>query len=184
MLLELRASVDAGTFDGDRLTLGILATRPRRPASRGSSRAPAPPTPCSPRRRRMIRAASRPSASGSSTRSTAPASSRSASAMSTCWRDDFAVHVALWARGRGLVAGAVGLPPGRRSPHRCAARRSSRAPSRRSLTGAPLRLAVSRTRPPAVAARLGERPDVELVPMGSNGVRYGRPRRHRRRLRP
>ena len=35
----------------------------------------------------------------------------------------------------------------------------------------PLRVAVSRTRPPAVVAHLAGRPDVELVPMGSNGVK-------------
>jgi 3'(2'), 5'-bisphosphate nucleotidase len=88
------------------------------------------------------------------------------------WRDDFAVHVALWARGRGLVAGAVALPA------RGLVRRSdapplvAEAPLREVLAGMrPLRLAVSRTRPPAVAAHLGERADVELVPMGSNGVK-------------
>ncbi len=88
------------------------------------------------------------------------------------WRDDFAVHVALWARGRGLIAGAVGLPA------RGLVRRTDAPPVvaveplREVLDGRrPLRLAVSRTRPPAVAARLGERPDVELVPMGSNGVK-------------
>jgi 3'(2'), 5'-bisphosphate nucleotidase len=88
------------------------------------------------------------------------------------WRDDFAVHVALWERGRGLTVGAVGLPA------RGLVRRSDAPPAvsveplRAVLAGTrPLRLAVSRTRPPAVAARLGERPDVELVPMGSNGVK-------------
>ena len=90
----------------------------------------------------------------------------------TGWRDDFAVHVALWERGRGLVAGAVALPA------RGLVRRSDEPPAvaveplREVLDGRrPLRLAVSRTRPPAVAARLGERADVELVPMGSNGVK-------------
>ncbi|MEI7744771.1 MAG: inositol monophosphatase family protein [Chloroflexota bacterium] len=90
----------------------------------------------------------------------------------TGWRTDFAVHVALWVRGRGLVAGAVGLPA------RNLVRRSDQpldVPAERYddiLAGRrPLRLAVSRTRPPAVAARLGAREDVELVPMGSNGVK-------------
>jgi 3'(2'), 5'-bisphosphate nucleotidase len=88
------------------------------------------------------------------------------------WRDDFAVHVALWERGRGLVAAAVGLPA------RGLVRRTDAPPAvaveplREVVTGRrPLRLAVSRTRPPAVAVRLGARPDVELVPMGSNGVK-------------
>ncbi len=35
----------------------------------------------------------------------------------------------------------------------------------------PLRLAASRTRPPAIVDRLATRPDVELVPMGSTGVK-------------
>ena len=38
----------------------------------------------------------------------------------------------------------------------------------------PLRIAVSRSRPPEVAARLAERDDVELVPMGSTGVKVSR----------
>jgi len=88
------------------------------------------------------------------------------------WRDDFAVHVALWRRDTGLVAAAVGLPA------RGLVRRTDRppvvavGPLEDILAGRrPLRLAVSRTRPPSVAARLGLRPDVELVPSGSNGVK-------------
>ena len=38
----------------------------------------------------------------------------------------------------------------------------------------PLRIAVSRSRPPEVATRLAERDDVELVPMGSVGVKVSR----------
>src|SRR4051812_39873033 len=87
-------------------------------------------------------------------------------------RSDFAVHVALWTRAGGLVAGAVALP----------ARRSVVASGTIEPVGAdgvrdvlagrrPLRIAVSRTRPPAVVERLVDRPDVELVPMGSTGVK-------------
>jgi 3'(2'), 5'-bisphosphate nucleotidase len=90
----------------------------------------------------------------------------------TGWRTDFAVHVALWVRGRGLVAGAVALPGRDLVCRTDAPPHVAVEPLREVLAGLrPLRLAVSRTRPPAVAARLGERPDVELVPMGSNGVK-------------
>ncbi len=88
------------------------------------------------------------------------------------WRDDFAVHVALWQRGAGLTDAAVGLPA------RGIVLRSDDPPRPSDPAAAdvlagrrPLRVAVSRTRPPAVARRLGERPDVELVPMGSTGAK-------------
>ena len=87
-------------------------------------------------------------------------------------RWDFAVHVALWTRRDGLVAGAVALPARGEvlgtatvrpaGPERCDA----------VLDGTrPLRIAVSRTRPPAIVQPLAGRPDVELVPLGSNGVK-------------
>jgi 3'(2'), 5'-bisphosphate nucleotidase len=91
------------------------------------------------------------------------------------WRDDFAVHVALWRREGGLAEGAVALPA-------CDVLYSSGRPvtpdadaSRAVLEGARrLRITVSRSRPPEVAARLAERDDVELVPMGSTGVKVAR----------
>jgi 3'(2'), 5'-bisphosphate nucleotidase len=84
-------------------------------------------------------------------------------------RDDWAVHVALWARSGGsggdLVAGAVaqpgldttfdtGEPP-------VVPPRSSDRP----------RIAVSRTRPPAFVQALAEEIGAELVPMGSAGAK-------------
>ncbi|MGL5909066.1 MAG: 3'(2'),5'-bisphosphate nucleotidase CysQ [Phycicoccus sp.] len=79
-------------------------------------------------------------------------------------RDDWAVHVALWERG-ALVAGAVARP----------------ARGDIVFTGDPpvvpdrrpgaVRLAVSRTRPPAFVVELAERLDAELVPMGSAGIK-------------
>ncbi|HEX8973409.1 3'(2'),5'-bisphosphate nucleotidase CysQ [Oryzihumus sp.] len=79
-------------------------------------------------------------------------------------RDDWAVHVALWERGE-LVAGAVGRP----------ARHSTLAtdtpPARPDGIPARLRLAVSRSRPPAFVQELARRLDAELVPMGSAGVK-------------
>lgn len=81
------------------------------------------------------------------------------------WRTDWAVHVALWERGAGLTAGAVALP-GRGQVF------STGEPGRRPSTPAgPLRLAVSRSRPPALIGELAKLTDVELVPMGSAGVK-------------
>jgi 3'(2'), 5'-bisphosphate nucleotidase len=83
-------------------------------------------------------------------------------------RDDWAVHVALWARNDSngdLVAGAVAQPgldttfntgePPLVPP------RSSERP----------RIAVSRTRPPAFVQALAEEIGADLVPMGSAGAK-------------
>jgi 3'(2'), 5'-bisphosphate nucleotidase len=88
------------------------------------------------------------------------------------WRDDFAVHLALWQRERGLTDAAVALP-GRDRVH------TSGDPT--TLNGSdaqdvlegrrPLRVAVSRSRPPAIADRLTSCAAVRLVPMGSAGVK-------------
>jgi 3'(2'), 5'-bisphosphate nucleotidase len=91
------------------------------------------------------------------------------------WRDDFAVHVALWRRDAGLSDGAVALPA-------CEVVFSSGervvpdadAPRVVLAGGRPMRIAVSRSRPPEVAATLALRADVELVPMGSTGVKVSR----------
>ena len=77
-------------------------------------------------------------------------------------RPDWAVHVALWATG-GLTAAAVALPalgevlvtdPALAVP---------------PAQGGRPRIAVSRSRPPAVAATAAAALDAELVPMGSAG---------------
>jgi 3'(2'), 5'-bisphosphate nucleotidase len=82
------------------------------------------------------------------------------------WRSDFAVHVALWERASGLVAGAVGLPA------RGRVYSSSSPPTRPTPpVDGPLRVAVSRTRPPALLEALAERMPLEFVPMGSAGVK-------------
>ncbi|WP_402466752.1 inositol monophosphatase family protein [Isoptericola aurantiacus] len=98
------------------------------------------------------------------------------------WRDDFAVHVALWVRGHddatagpgGLAAAAVALPA-RDLVHTTGAPSSVAdldAGAEAVLRGdRPLRIAASRSRPPAFVAELAERDDVELVPMGSAGVK-------------
>ncbi|WP_188783887.1 3'(2'),5'-bisphosphate nucleotidase CysQ [Nocardioides phosphati] len=79
-------------------------------------------------------------------------------------REDWAVHVALWQDG-DLVAGAVAQP----------------ALGETFNTGTPLvvppstsdriRIAVSRSRPPAFVEALAKELDAELVPMGSAGVK-------------
>ncbi len=79
-------------------------------------------------------------------------------------RDDWAVHVALWADG-DLVAGAVAQPGmsttfSTADPPVVPARTTTRP-----------RIAVSRTRPPEFVAALAERIDAELVPMGSAGAK-------------
>jgi 3'(2'), 5'-bisphosphate nucleotidase len=87
-------------------------------------------------------------------------------------RTDFAVHVALWERARGLIAGAVALPGRSQVFDSATVRPIADAGARAVLAGErPLRIAASRTRPPAVVGRLATRDDVELATMGSNGVK-------------
>lgn len=92
------------------------------------------------------------------------------------WRDDFAVHVALWQRGRGLTDAAVALPARGQvldtGGHDALAERPPGERDAEVLDGRrPMRVAVSRTRPPEVATRLAGTGSVELVPMGSCGVK-------------
>ena len=79
-------------------------------------------------------------------------------------RDDWAVHVALWQDG-DLVAGAVSQPALGETFH---TGRPSVVPPR---TSERLRIAVSRSRPPAFVEALAAELDAELVPMGSAGVK-------------
>lgn len=84
-------------------------------------------------------------------------------------RDDWAVHVALWTRTGGLAAGAVATGEGVRSTAEPRAAVADVAPV---LAGdRPLRLAVSRSRPPAVVDALVRRLGAQPVPMGSAGVK-------------
>jgi 3'(2'), 5'-bisphosphate nucleotidase len=81
-------------------------------------------------------------------------------------RTDWAVHVALCIRHR-VVAGAValaalGVTLGTDDPPRLPAR--SPRPSR-------IRIAVSRSRPPAVVSELARTLEVHIVPMGSAGAK-------------
>ncbi|SDY69766.1 3'(2'),5'-bisphosphate nucleotidase [Modestobacter sp. DSM 44400] len=79
-------------------------------------------------------------------------------------RVDWAVHVALWERGE-LVAGAVALPAEARTFGTAAPLEVLARPD------GPLRLAVSRSRPPALVTVLAEQLGAELVAMGSAGVK-------------
>ena len=79
-------------------------------------------------------------------------------------RDDWAVHVALWADG-DLVAGAV-AQPGLGETFSTGA-----PPALPPSTAARPRIAVSRTRPPAFVEELATELDAELVPMGSAGAK-------------
>ncbi len=79
-------------------------------------------------------------------------------------RTDWAVHVALTVAGTP-VAAAVALPA------QGLVLSTADAPSLAPPTDGPLRLIVSRTRPPAVATQLAEMLGAELVPMGSAGAK-------------
>ena len=81
------------------------------------------------------------------------------------WRDDFAVHVALWERGHGLTLGVVGLPA------RGVIYSSDAPPEVPQSPAGPLRIAVSRTRPPGFIAALESAGNAKLLPMGSAGVK-------------
>ena len=76
----------------------------------------------------------------------------------------WAVHVALWTRAAGLDAAAVALPAIGTTLD------TGHPPSPATPPGR-WRITVSRTRPPAVARRLGAVLDVDLVPLGSAGFK-------------
>lgn len=78
-------------------------------------------------------------------------------------RDDWAVHVALWVDGE-LAAGAVALPA------RGVTLATPDVPQPPGHDGPP-RIAVSRSRPPAIAEAVADRLGGVLVPMGSAGVK-------------
>ena len=81
-------------------------------------------------------------------------------------RSDFAVHIALVEDGE-LTTGAVALPGRAGAPVVV----SDEPPDLAPREPAPLRIAVSRTRPAPEAPRLAAALGAELVPMGSAGVK-------------
>ena len=78
-------------------------------------------------------------------------------------RSDWAVHVALWCRRSCRRRGRAARPR-----HGAVHRGAAVTPGRRRERP---RIAVSRTRAPALAARLADRLGAELVPMGSAGYK-------------
>jgi 3'(2'), 5'-bisphosphate nucleotidase len=91
-------------------------------------------------------------------------------------RADWAVHVALW-EGGDLTAGAVALPAqGRvlstaRPPSPPAEPGPAGPPSAAAGSAQPLRIVVSRSRPPAFAPLVAEKVGGVLVPLGSAGAK-------------
>jgi len=79
-------------------------------------------------------------------------------------RHDWAVHVALW-EGGDLTAAAVALPG------LDEILLTDPAPALPAHDGGPLRVAVSRSRPPAEASAVAEALGAELVPLGSAGYK-------------
>ncbi|MCK9905016.1 3'(2'),5'-bisphosphate nucleotidase CysQ [Parafrankia colletiae] len=79
-------------------------------------------------------------------------------------REDWAVHVALTTGGKP-TAGAVALPAAGLVLH------TGQPPALVPPAPGPIRLAVSRTRPPACVDRLLARLNATLVPMGSAGAK-------------
>ncbi|MFC7486351.1 3'(2'),5'-bisphosphate nucleotidase CysQ [Knoellia sp. CPCC 206453] len=79
-------------------------------------------------------------------------------------RDDWAVHVALVVDGR-VVAGAVARPA------RGDVLATDDPPTVPERASGPLRLAVSRTRPPPFVKALADHLGADLVPMGSAGIK-------------
>jgi 3'(2'), 5'-bisphosphate nucleotidase len=84
-------------------------------------------------------------------------------------RRDWAVHVALWQRTSAttgdLVEGAVALPAEQTTFA------TDRPPVLPPAHDGPIRLAVSRSRPPSFVTQVAEILEAELVPMGSAGVK-------------
>ncbi len=79
-------------------------------------------------------------------------------------RTDWAVHVAFW-QGGDLAAGAIALPA------RDVTYGTDDPPALPPRAEGPIRLAVSRSRPPAFVTQVAEELGAELVPMGSAGVK-------------
>ncbi|WP_228373597.1 3'(2'),5'-bisphosphate nucleotidase CysQ [Demequina soli] len=80
-------------------------------------------------------------------------------------RADWAVHIALWIAGE-LALGVVGIPG-----EDLVLSSADVAAAPEPAEGSPLRLAVSRSRPPAVTEPVRASLDAELLPMGSAGVK-------------
>jgi 3'(2'), 5'-bisphosphate nucleotidase len=90
-------------------------------------------------------------------------------------RTDWAVHVALWEHG-ALTAGAVALPAqgqvlSTTAPPVVPPVNAVPLVNGAAGPGGPLRVVVSRTRPPAFLERLSQEMSVTLIPLGSAGAK-------------
>jgi 3'(2'), 5'-bisphosphate nucleotidase len=100
-------------------------------------------------------------------------------------RTDWAVHVALWDRSAGpagdLIAGAVALPaqgrvlstlePPPRFDISAGEAGEGNGGDEPAVTAAPLRIVVSRSRPPGFVRNISDLLSAELVPLGSAGAK-------------
>jgi 3'(2'), 5'-bisphosphate nucleotidase len=80
-------------------------------------------------------------------------------------RNDWAVHVALWERGREITAAAVALPA------IDLVLSTAEPPTVPPVDGRPWRVIVSRSRAPVVARRVAHELDAEVVYLGSAGAK-------------
>jgi 3'(2'), 5'-bisphosphate nucleotidase len=80
-------------------------------------------------------------------------------------RTDWAVHVALWERG-DLTAGAVALPG-----QGVTLSTAGELPKPPDSAAAPIRIVVSRSRPPAFVTEVAAKLGADLVPLGSAGAK-------------
>lgn len=80
-------------------------------------------------------------------------------------RADWAVHVALWERGREITAAAVAMPGSGR------VHRSDRPDPLPAAGSGPPRIVVSRSRAPALAAAVAEALGAEVTTLGSAGAK-------------
>jgi 3'(2'), 5'-bisphosphate nucleotidase len=81
-------------------------------------------------------------------------------------RADWAVHVALWERDKGLTAGAVALP----AQSLTLSTATELPPPPQEVTS-PMRIVVSRSRPPSVVQEIVGKLGADLDPMGSAGAK-------------
>jgi 3'(2'), 5'-bisphosphate nucleotidase len=85
-------------------------------------------------------------------------------------REDWAVHVALWQRiggADGEITDAAVALPARGEVYRTDTVKAGGTP----LSGRPIRITASSTRPPAVLYRIAEQMDFEMVRIGSAGAK-------------
>jgi 3'(2'), 5'-bisphosphate nucleotidase len=81
-------------------------------------------------------------------------------------RADWAVHVALWEHGKSLTAGAVALPA-----QELVLSTAGKLPPPAKEVASPIRIVVSRSRPPAFVKEISKKLGADLDPLGSAGAK-------------